>query len=132
MKSKRELVKYWLAAAEKDLPVMQHLFDNGDYHYCLFIGHLALEKVLKAVYVNKKGKEAPYKHGLLKLAKSAGLELTTEQQRLLDETTGYNIAARYPDAKFDFYKQCTQEYTEPRMRKILEFCKWAKEIAKSD
>jgi HEPN domain-containing protein len=72
MKSKRELINYWLMAAKKDLPVMQHLFEKKDYHCCLFIGRLVLEKILKAIYIDRVGKSPPYKHGLLKLANLAG------------------------------------------------------------
>ncbi len=111
---------------------MQHLFEKKDYHYCLFIGHLVLEKILKAIYIDRVGKSPPYKHGLLKLANLAGIKLTADQEAFLDEATGFNIAARYPDYKFDFYKKCTRAYTKPRVQKILEFYRWAKEMTKSD
>ncbi|MEI6091420.1 MAG: hypothetical protein WCR42_13275 [bacterium] len=33
---------------------MEHLFESGDYSYSLFIGHLVLEKILKAHFVKHK------------------------------------------------------------------------------
>ena len=51
MKDKDELINYWLKSAESDIKVAEHLFEKGDYHYCLFLGHLVLEKALKALYV---------------------------------------------------------------------------------
>ena len=39
-------VEYWVETAEHDLPVAESLFKNGHYDWCLFIGHLVLEKML--------------------------------------------------------------------------------------
>ncbi len=45
--------KYWMDEAQEALDVTEHLFDKGDYSYALFFGHLAMEKMLKALYVYK-------------------------------------------------------------------------------
>ncbi len=42
---------YWLAEAEEALEVADHLMEKADYSYALFFGHLAVEKVLKALHV---------------------------------------------------------------------------------
>ncbi len=41
---------YWLAEAEDSLRVSEHLIEKQDYSYALFFGHLAVEKVLKAIH----------------------------------------------------------------------------------
>ncbi len=33
-----EQIKYWVTVSENDIPVMEHLFESGDYSYSLFIG----------------------------------------------------------------------------------------------
>ena len=43
-----ELVQYWMETADRDHVTMQHLYESGDYNWCLFIGHLVIEKLLKA------------------------------------------------------------------------------------
>lgn len=40
---------YWLTEAEEALEVAQHLIEKADYSYALFFGHLAVEKMLKAL-----------------------------------------------------------------------------------
>jgi HEPN domain-containing protein len=45
---------YWIDEAEEALTVAEHLFEKGDFSYALFFGHLAIEKILKAIYVDKK------------------------------------------------------------------------------
>ena len=49
--TKDEIIKYWLSSSDRDLTVMESLFDNGHYVWALFVGHLVLEKILKAHYV---------------------------------------------------------------------------------
>jgi HEPN domain-containing protein len=46
---KNEIVDYWIAEAEESLDVAQHLFEKEDFSYALFFGHLAVEKIIKAV-----------------------------------------------------------------------------------
>jgi len=41
---------YWLTEAEEALQVADHLLEKADYSYALFFGHLAIEKLLKALY----------------------------------------------------------------------------------
>ena len=45
-----EQIKYWIDLAEQDLFVAESLFINKHHSWCLFIGHLVLEKTLKAFY----------------------------------------------------------------------------------
>lgn len=78
-----EEIQYWINIAEQDIPVAQSLFDNGHYVYCLFIGHLILEKILKAHYVKDNKKTPPKTHNLVYLAKNSKLELTDNQFEFL-------------------------------------------------
>lgn len=126
MSKRDDLFEYWQKSADSDLVVAEHLFEKGDYHYCLFIGHLVLEKALKAIYVKNKDLNAPYKHSLPILAQKAGLELSEEQETFLEEVTDFNIEARYPDIKFSFFKKCTKEFTEEYFKRIKEFYRWLK------
>ena len=40
-------VQYWLEGAEYDMDVADVMYQTGKYPYALFVGHLALEKLLK-------------------------------------------------------------------------------------
>ena len=52
----RKTVKYWLDGAEYDMDVARALYEKAKYPYALFMGHLAIEKLLKALVVkNTKG-----------------------------------------------------------------------------
>jgi HEPN domain-containing protein len=120
-------VVYWVRTAKKDYRVMRHLFANKDYAHSLFFGHLTLEKLLKAYYCKNRKAHAPYKHNLLLLAEEAGLKLSGERRELLEAVNRFNIEARYPDLKFEFYKMCTQSFTKGYVRRIREMYKWLSE-----
>lgn len=122
--SRAKLVNYWLKTAEDDLKVVDHLFEKGDYTWALFIAHLVLEKVLKGYYVKEVGKQAPYSHSLRYLAQQASLELNEEQKELLRTVTRFDVEARYPSEKSDFYKLCTKNYTQDYLKRIKEFYQW--------
>lgn len=48
---RQELVEHWIESAEQDRVVMNHLFTGSHYVWCLFVGHLVIEKLLKAYYI---------------------------------------------------------------------------------
>lgn len=70
---KQELVAYWLDTAEKDYQAMKHLYASRDYHWSLFMGHLVIERLLKALFVayHDEGMGVPHSHDLLLLAEKA-------------------------------------------------------------
>lgn len=123
---KNEIIKYWETLAENDVAVMQHLFDSKDFNYCLYIGHLVLEKILKAHYVKAIDDVPPRTHDLVKLASKSGIELTDDFTNKLLLINTFNIEARYPDEKFSFYKMCTREFTEIQKSQIMEIYLWLK------
>lgn len=94
---KYDKVQYWLKSAEDDWRVSQHLFRNRDYSYSLFFGHLTIEKILKAIYVDRFDDNPPYTHRLIYLAEKASLKLSKEKMKLLEVITDFNLEARYPD-----------------------------------
>jgi HEPN domain-containing protein len=115
---------YWLEEAENDLKVTGDLFEKEDYSYSLFFGHLALEKLLKALYVKKFRKHAPLIHNLERLAQSAELELSGEHRESLIKISTFNIEARYPDIKKSFRRLCTKEFTEKEIAEIKGIYQW--------
>ncbi|MBI5403842.1 MAG: HEPN domain-containing protein [Ignavibacteriae bacterium] len=122
----QEQVDYWIDLAEQDLPVADSLFKNGHFMWCLYIGHLILEKALKARYVKDNELTPPKVHDRLKLAKSTKLKLTKENEEFLNRVTDFNIEARYTDYKSNFYKLCTKDFTETNFAKIKETYEWIK------
>lgn len=123
---KESLIKYWIESSDRDYRTMQHLFEKKDYCWSLFIGHLIIEKLLKAYYVKHIDNQPPFIHNLLRLAEKSLLELNENQKDFLVTVTTFNIRARYDDYKLDFYHMCTKEFTEKWINEIKEFREWIK------
>ena len=101
------------------------------YPYALFFGHLAVEKVLKALVVKQTGSHAPFSHSLVVLAGKTALEMPEAMIDQLAEFMEFHTEARYPDAKMDFYQKCTKEFAQEKFKEIKEVYKWlAKKLKK--
>ena len=122
--TRNEIIRYWITSAEQDYQTMMHLYDSKDYHWSLFMGHLVLEKLLKAVYVARIDTEVPRIHDLLRLSEKAALNPNDKQKDQLDLITSFNIAARYPDYKHSFYQKCTPAFTKENLMAIKELKTW--------
>jgi len=56
------------------------MFESGKYDWCLFVGHLALEKLLKALFVDQHENDMPPKiHNLVRLAELSSIGLNEDQ-----------------------------------------------------
>lgn len=124
---KQDLINFWVESSDLDFLAMESLFKNGHCIWSLFLGHLVIEKLLKAYYVKVVDDNVPKTHNLLAIAKNSNLELTEEQQDFLLEVTAFNIKARYPDYKKRFYKKATKKFTERYLKKIRELRIWLKD-----
>lgn len=118
-------IDYWREGSDQDWESAKRLVASGhDYHWALFIMHLAMEKALKA-HVAKRTEQPPPKiHGLLKLAELAGLTLSTEQTSLLGRATRFNMHVRYPEEQAELYKTATQALAKEYLQSLGEMRQW--------
>jgi HEPN domain-containing protein len=122
---KEDHVTYWKEGSLHDLESAEAIFRSQKYDWCLFVGHLALEKILKAVFVDKNDNNIPPKtHNLIRLAEFSGIELNDDQKFELDTINDFSIQTRYPDYKASFYKKCNEGYAGTHLQKIKEFHAW--------
>lgn len=119
-----KVVQHWIDSADKNRITMDHLIETKDFNWALFLGHLIIEKLLKALYVKQLGRHAIFSHDLLRLASKINIEVTAEQQEWLDEITTFNLNARYDNYKQDFYKRCTEDFTHKWLDRIKKLESW--------
>lgn len=125
--TQEEHIKYWLDSAEHDLETLDALYETGKYDWSLFIGHLVLEKLLKAIFVkNNDNKIPPTLHNLVRLSEESHLKIDNNKKIILDKINDFNIEVRYPDYKNEFYKTCTKEFAEENLKEIKELYQWLK------
>jgi len=124
--NKDKLIEYWITGSDDDYETMIAMFDSKKFSWALFIGHLMIEKLLKAYYVKVKSDYPPFIHNLLRLAEKAEMSLTDYIKKQLVTITAFNINARYDDYKMSFKKKCTPEFTEEWIDKLKELRTWMK------
>lgn len=107
--SQQKSIRGWQQGAHHDRDVARSLLQNKHYDWSLFIFHLSIEKLLKALIVQAEGTPPPI-HKLVRLSEIANITLSPEHREWLTEITEFNIEARYDDDKLSFYKKATRDY----------------------
>lgn len=126
----QELKQYWLELSDYDLETAQAMLDTKRYLYVGFMAHQSVEKALKAYYVSRIAKVAPYTHDLWRLSEASGLKdtLTEDSADLLDELQPLNIEARYPRDKQYIMDELTEDYCRRLLEKTVEVQSWIKQM----
>jgi len=120
-------IKYWLDSARHDMETARGMFQTKKYDWSLFIGHLVIEKVLKAFWVRDNSNNFPPRvHNLVKLAEQTRVILSEDQKLFLMDINDFNLEVRYPDYKLKFYKMCNKRFTAKYFKKIEELYLWLK------
>ncbi len=122
---REEEIRYWLGIAKDDLRVAGHLIDTNDRLHALFFCHLAIEKMLKALFVKVNGGSPPPIHNLPRLAAESKLNLSEGDLEFLNELLRFNIEARYPKDRIMIRKACTKKYSEGVLRTVR---KWQRRL----
>ena len=120
----KQHVDHWLASSEESLRDMRAAFKSGRRMNAMYTGHLAVEKIFKALLA-AQDEEIIYTHNLVTLAKRCGLSLTAAQEAELVTLNEFNIASKYASIKSAIYKRCTSKYTATWSAVIR---KWQKAI----
>ena len=90
------------------------------------MGHIILERLLKATVVKRTTNHAPFTHDVTKLASLSGLTFSENYLDWLDTVSTFNMNARYDSYKEEFYKKCTLGFTTEWIEKIKELQSWIK------
>ncbi len=121
-----EHIQYWIDSSEDDFEAMINLSEKKNNTWALFIGHLVLEKLIKAWYVKVNSKTPPFIHDLVRLAEKGSLALNDEQKDILDTISTFNIRGRYDDYKREFHKKCSNTFTKTWIDHIKRLREWIK------
>jgi HEPN domain-containing protein len=125
-----KIISSWINSSDENFETMLYLYKSKRYSWALFLGHLAIEKLMKAYFIKLKNEHAPNIHSLLRLAELSKLNLTQEQKKDFATITTFNINARYDDYKQSFFKKCTKEFTDIWIEKLKYYQQWIKELIK--
>ncbi len=111
----------FLVSAEYDVGTAEHMLKTGRYIYVVFMCHLALEKMLKAVATMVTHKPAPKTHNLLYLTKLAEISFSDKHFEFVSKINNASIITRYPE---DF-AQLIEVYPE---KIVIEYLHQTKDV----
>jgi len=89
-------IREWVDIAEYDLQTAEAMFKAKRYLYVAFMCQQALEKILKAIFVQMKKEIPPRTHNLLYLLDTLGLNLDEKDKSLLAYLNMFYLESRYP------------------------------------
>ena len=120
------IISYWIESSDEDYKTMHDLFHTNNYGWALFVGHLVIEKLLKAYYTKIHEDYPPMLHDLRRIGERSGIIFDDNKLIIVETISQFNIQGRYDDYRRDFYKLCTREYTTTWIENIKEIRLWIK------
>lgn len=111
-------IKNWIASADYDLKTAANLFKRRRYIYVVFLCHLAIEKVLKAIVCKKLNEMPPYTHNLNRLIELADISINESYQKFINKISLQSVPTRYPEDFAKLSMQFNKTIAEEHLKKI--------------
>jgi HEPN domain-containing protein len=123
----RRETELWIDDADYDLESAKAMLDSGRYFFVVFMCHLTVEKLLKAVIVERHGAEPPKIHNLVALAVRVGLTIPNDHLPLVNELDNMSVVTRYPDGRRSIAGMLTPERTSEIYDRTVRFSEWLRQ-----
>jgi HEPN domain-containing protein len=126
---KIKLVKFWIEGSKKDLQAAEYLILKQKLNaQGLFFLHLALEKILKAIYIKKFTSHAPFTHNLVHLVEKIELELSQKTRDQLAVINEFNLSTRYPSEKAKIEKKFNATFLKKHFAQGKKIYQWLEKL----
>lgn len=122
-KDQQRAIAVWRQSATRDWATAEDTFRLGHSDWSLFIAHLAIEKLLKALVI-QAGETPPYTHDLEQLVRLTGIDVSEDQRLLLQTITRFNLETRYPDERAAFAQTATKVFTSEWINHCRKVFQW--------
>ncbi|HLC32446.1 MAG TPA: HEPN domain-containing protein [Candidatus Nanoarchaeia archaeon] len=121
----RQDVQIWWLQSEDDFDAAEYNFKGGKFFLAAFMSQQAVEKALKALFLQEKKGVVPQSHSLVYLSNETGVP--HKFTSFLRELTPKFIDTRYPDAAVDLPSRIyDQKNTEKFLVGAKEVISWVK------
>jgi len=128
LKDSERVIHFWIAGSDDDFDTMMAMYQAKRYGWTLFMGHLMMEKLLKAYFVKINRVHPPHTHNLVRLAEMSNIIMDENTRTFLTTVTAFNINARYDDYKRTFQSTCTKEFTDVWLIQLKERRTWIRQL----
>jgi HEPN domain-containing protein len=117
----------WIALTDYDIETAHHMLATGRYLYVVFLCHLALEKILKAL-VAEVTQTTPIKtHDLIYLLKKCELELPDNYLDFIGKINTASIPTHYPEDLQRSLKEYPESIVKDYLHRTAEIIQWLKQ-----
>ncbi len=107
-------------SAEYDLRTAEFLFKTGRYIYVVFMCHLSIEKMLKAIVSEVTKQVSPKTHNLIYLVKLGEVNFPQELFDFVTIINNASIVTRYPEDFLKLLLVYPKNVTKEYLRKTKE------------
>ena len=117
----------WINSSGYDITTAEVMYHGRRYIYVIFMCHLAVEKMLKALVANKINKIPPKTHNLLYLVKLAEIEIPAPHKRIIMHLNEASVPTRYPTDISKLSLQYNRKVAGEYLKKTKALLQWLKE-----
>jgi len=110
-------------SAGYDLKTAENMLNDGRYIYVVFMCHLSIEKMLKAIAAEVTKRTPPKTHNLIYLIKLSQIKVPQDLFDFITKINNASIVTRYPEDFSELIKAYPQEVA-------LEYLNNTKEVIK--
>jgi HEPN domain-containing protein len=124
MPNTKDSIINWIKSSNYDFRTAEHMLKAGRYIYVLFMCHLSVEKLLKALYEAVLEKIPPKTHNLIYLSKSIGLEIPEKFLSTIESLNDLSIVTRYPEDMDSLIKAFKKERVAEYLNRTKVLLRW--------
>jgi len=117
----------WLLSMEYDLKTAASLLKNKRYIYVVFMCHLAIEKILKAILSEMYKELPPYTHNLNRLIEIGTIALPDAYQAFINKINLQSVPTRYPEDFQKLSKEFNKRIAEDHLQQTRGIIRWLKQ-----
>ncbi|OFY50265.1 MAG: hypothetical protein A2W85_16010 [Bacteroidetes bacterium GWF2_41_31] len=129
MKTKKEIIDFWLIQADDDWAAVDTLFKGRNYLQSLFFAHLVIEKICKAIWIkHNEGNVPPRTHNLIHLLSTTPIKLKDSMSEFMLSLNRFQLEGRYPDYLTKMHHICNESFTNKMIGETNKLRLWLLEI----
>ena len=108
--------KNWIDTANYDIKTAEAMFKSKRFIYVVFMCHLAIEKMVKAVISAETEGLPPKSHSLLYLSDKALIKYPEDKQEFIEQLDNVSVVTRYPED----LKKMAKEFNKNKTKEVLD------------
>jgi HEPN domain-containing protein len=117
----------WLRGAEYDFQTAQSLFKARRYIYVIFMCHLSVEKLLKAIIAESTPSPPPRTHNLYRLLELSHIDVPETHKDIVAKLNSMSVATRYPEDIAALVTEMTRKICREYLTQTEEFLQWLRQ-----